>query len=159
MGQKERKCRRLGLAIIAGSLVVLFGAIFGRKSDIFPQTLSPLAPSYLQPTTYPSAAPTSAFGELFDDLPKKTQERIYLFGSHQNQAWIWLQSHGKAPSYPLWRQKQLFALATFYYAFEGGSWPAYAKSEWLTRFVEGRALGSARDRTCVFWPGFVGGSN
>ena len=51
--------------------------------------------------------------------------------SPQSQALAWLEGHQNLTNLPEWRKRQLFALATFYYSFDGPHWPFGWSEDWL----------------------------
>jgi hypothetical protein len=78
-------------------------------------------------------------GVLCHELPVTTQQNIGSYGTPQYYAWNWLQQYANEPgvnftdskTYPLQRKKELFALATFAYAFDWPNWPKEIKNDWL----------------------------
>jgi hypothetical protein len=106
------------------------------------------------PSEAPSSAPTSQLDVLFTNLPHHTQDSILTGNTPQYQAWEWLSNHQNITSLPEWRKKQIFALATFFYAFEGENWNPLIRERWLDdtkeeclwfssgfgRFVEGKYI-------------------
>lgn len=114
------------LGFASGSLVI--GLALGLQSSsqedkaTIPTTMPSNAPS-LAPSLAPSTAPTSVLDTLLDDLPPETISRILDNPlSPQGRAYNWLSLHPNVTQYPTWRNVQLFALATFYYAMEGRHW-------------------------------------
>lgn len=51
--------------------------------------------------------------------------------SPQALAWGWLENHPSLVEHSNWRLQQLFALACFYYSFEGATWPNGLHEDWL----------------------------
>jgi Leucine-rich repeat (LRR) protein len=138
--QKERECHRVGYCIVAGTLVVLaisLGVLLGtRKLVKITITNAPtLSPSMI-PSAVPSSAPTGHLDLLQLDLPDYTQESLQNSSTPQWQALQWLHNHQNIAFLPEWRKKQLFALATFFYAFEGENWPDIIRREWMDDKVD-----------------------
>jgi hypothetical protein len=46
-------------------------------------------------------------------------------------AWEWLAKHQNITNLPDWRKEQLFALATFYFAFDGEHWNRLIQERWM----------------------------
>lgn len=68
---------------------------------------------------------------LYESLPVGTKRWLYKRQSHQYRAWEWLLVHPSLPYFPEWRKKQIFAIVTFFYSFEGTKWPAPIQDRWL----------------------------
>jgi len=67
---------------------------------------------------------------LLQNLPNDTLVSLQNASSPQSQAWDWLEGHKNVSNFEEWRKVQLFALATFYFSFQGQLWaPEY--SGWL----------------------------
>ena len=80
----------------------------------------------------PSFAPSGSLDLLLDALPNDTLERMNIAESPQALAYDWLMNNLQAISEKEeWRLVQLFALATFYFAFEGPHWPHGLDDDWL----------------------------
>jgi hypothetical protein len=128
---KERQCHRIGYCLIAGSLIVIslsLGTGLGlRKVDTNAQSLS----LSMAPSSVPSSAPTSYLGLLYDDLPIFTQLSLQNYSTPQWSAFDWLSNHQNISNLPEWRKKQLFALATFFYAMQGPSWNKKIRNDWM----------------------------
>jgi hypothetical protein len=136
--QKERQYRTLGCCCIVGSLIALAISLgFGlgtRKSDKI-TTAPTLSPS-TAPSAVPSSAPTGHLDLLFEDLPENTQRSLQNFSAPQRKAWEWLSNHQNITNLAEWRKKQLFALASFFYSFEGENWPSVPRREWMDDAVD-----------------------
>jgi hypothetical protein len=81
----------------------------------FPPSSSPILPSSINNTDSFSNA-TGTF------LPEFTAKAMSNATSPQTQGWAWLQGHQDIDDMPEWRQLQLMALATLYFATGGESW-------------------------------------
>ena len=80
----------------------------------------------------PTVAPTGILDEFLADLPRSTQQHVQQSPySPQSKAFYWLSNHWNVTHLPNWRRIQLFALATFYYAFDGENWPYGWNKDWL----------------------------
>ena len=76
-----------------------------------------------------------------DSLPEYTLESLQDPFSPQSQAYHWLfdqqyqqsteEGYLDIRALPLWRHRQLFALATYYYASDGEKWPLGINLDWL----------------------------
>ena len=131
--QKERQCQQIGYCIIFISLVflaILLAIRFSNTKD--DSTDAPTMLPSISPTVLPSSAPSEQLDLLYNDLPNYTQESLKNSSTSQWEAWNWLSNHQNISWLPEWRRKQLFALATFYYAFQGEHWPEKVKSDWMT---------------------------
>jgi hypothetical protein len=131
--QKERECRRVGYCIIAVALVALtISLVFGlgmRNPNIV--TIAPTVSPSTAPSAVPSSAPTAHLHLLLKDLPNTTQESLQHPSTPQWKAWDWLSNHQNITNLPEWRKKQLFALATFFYTFEGENWNPLIRERWM----------------------------
>ena len=65
------------------------------------------------------------------DLPQSSQMALSDPKSPQSAAYDWLVQHPQLKSLPEWKKQQLFALATFFYAFHGNNWIIYERKNWL----------------------------
>ena len=126
--QKENRFRKVGFAIILVSTAFAIAMAVGFSSrKVQPEpTVAPISPT---------VAPTSVIdGNLLllqMDLPECSRRSIQNSSTPQWKAWQWLPRFQNFTNYPLWRQKQLFALATFYYSFDGDHWPEDIRSNWM----------------------------
>ena len=135
--QEEQQCHRIGCAIILaalGALIVSVGVILHDRNS--PQTTATLASPPALPVASSTTAPTApkSPAEVFrESLPSYTQESLQVHNSAQTLAYNWLTLvYRDFFALEEWRQVQLFALATFYYAFEGPHWPAPIRNDWMT---------------------------
>jgi hypothetical protein len=136
--QKEKECRRVGYCIITVSLAVLaisIGDGLGTRKVDISTTVPTVLPS-ISPSFAPSSAPTGHLNLLKDGLPQHTQETLKNYSTPQWKALAWLSYHQNIATLPEWRKKQLIALVTFFYAFEGENWPAIIKREWMNGKVD-----------------------
>ena len=79
---------------------------------------------------------------LLLNLPNSTLANLLEPNSPQSKAYAWLLNHPNLQHINDWRREQLFALATFYYAFDGESWGngfSYDRSEcdWFSSMFMG----------------------
>lgn len=133
--KERRQCRRIGAAVIfvcCCALALSLGLGLGRnkRKGISSASIPTISPT-MAPSNSPSSAPTGAMDLLYGSLPADTLDRLDTFGTTQQKAWDWLSNHPDVAYLPTWRLKQLFALATFFYSFEGPYWPEDVKENWL----------------------------
>lgn len=123
----------IGVMVLAVLAIVLaLGLVFGlQKDDEVMATRAPTNSSGAS-SVAPSAAPSDALDLLLQSLPDSSLNQLEVFGSPQWNAYSWLESHPDLPNMPLWMQAQLFALTSFFYAFEGENWPEFVRNDWLT---------------------------
>jgi Leucine-rich repeat (LRR) protein len=136
--QQEKECRRWGYGIITVSLVVIglsLGVGLGTRKPGIIATVPTVSPS-TSPSCVPSSAPTGHLDLLYDDLPDYTQESLQNASTAQWKAWDWLSNHQNITRLPEWRKKQLFALATFFYSFEGENWNPLIGERWMEDTVD-----------------------
>jgi Leucine-rich repeat (LRR) protein len=135
--RKERQCRRIGYCLLAGSLVIISLSLgIGLGLNKGESTTYTTAPSMEPCTLLPSAAPTGHLDLLQLDLPDYTKESLQNYSTPQWQAFEWLSNHQIVTNLPEWRKKQLFALATFFYAFQGEKWPKKVREDWMDDEVD-----------------------
>ncbi|CAB9520718.1 expressed unknown protein [Seminavis robusta] len=138
--QQERKSQQqFGIAALIWLLLVL-GIIVGfvvgtqkqKKPEVIISTGTPTAYGSMEPSQVPTSAPTGVLDWLLDNLPDYTLASINN-GSETPQwkAWNWLANHQNVTFLPEWRKMQLFALSTFFYAFEGENWNPLIKNRWM----------------------------
>ena len=111
------------------AVTIIVGAVVGSKNRTLEVVQAPTPKPTMAPTEIPSSAPTGTLDLLVEDLPDYTRESLKNGSSPQWKAYDWLLNHGNITRLPEWRKKQLFALATFYYAFEGPHWPQYIQDD------------------------------
>ncbi|CAB9508841.1 Leucine Rich Repeat [Seminavis robusta] len=88
-------------------------------------------PSELTP--FPTSSPASGF---ILGLPAFSVAAIESNpASPQSLAYQWLEQHPDLSTMPEYRKKQLFAMATFYYSFNGGAWTLFERENWLSYSV------------------------
>ncbi|CAB9504616.1 unknown protein [Seminavis robusta] len=144
--QKRKKQRLMFILFFAILLIVaavIVGAVAGTQKNepeevYSPSTDAPTVYGSMAPSEVPSSAPTGVLELLFDILPDYTLASINN-GSETPQwrAWQWLANHQNITNLPEWRKTQLFALATFFYAFEGDNWYHLVKGHgWMDDTVE-----------------------
>lgn len=140
--QKRERQRSLHLFLLAIGCVTLLAVAIGavlvtqlpkiavRDNGTLVITNQTAAPSTSPPTIAPSAAPSMML--LADlDLPNYTLESLQDPFSPQSMAYEWLLDHPNATLFPEWRKQQLFAMATFFYAFDGPHWPELIRKDWM----------------------------
>ncbi|CAB9512580.1 expressed unknown protein [Seminavis robusta] len=123
-----------GLLLVA-ALCTVVGLFVGIKNSSVSSpeeadTLPTEQPS-VPPTVSPSSAPSGTLDILMEDLPNYTLESLRNFSTPQSQALMWLSNHRNITNLPEWRKKQLLALATFFFAFEGDSWRKEIRERWM----------------------------
>jgi hypothetical protein len=120
------------LLFIAAAIIV--GTVVGtrqRQPEVVMATLAPTAYLSMEPSEAPSSAPSSELNLVFMELPKQTQDNIQNSSTPQYMAWDWLMTSNNITNLPEWRKKQLFALATFFFAFEGENWNPLIRERWM----------------------------
>ncbi|CAB9521283.1 expressed unknown protein [Seminavis robusta] len=146
--EQTKKRQKLMFFVVAISLFIVAAATVGavvrtqnqREPEVvvLPSTASPTEYGSMTPSEVPSSAPTGALDLLLDSLPDNTVARMNN-GSDTPQwkAWRWVAEHQNITFLPEWRKTQLFALATFFYAFEGDNWNPLIKGHgWMDDTVE-----------------------
>ncbi|CAB9507445.1 expressed unknown protein [Seminavis robusta] len=138
--QEKKKFRQTLLFIVflvVSAVAAVIGTVTGtagkNNAAVVYQTPSPTVYGTMTPSDVPSTSPTGALNFLLDTLPDSTVARINN-GSDKPQwkAWQWLAEHQNITFLPEWRKEQLFALATFFYAFEGDNWNPLVKGHgWM----------------------------
>ncbi|CAB9529678.1 expressed unknown protein [Seminavis robusta] len=124
-------------------VAIIVGFVVGTQKNKEPKvvvlesTEAPTVYGSMQPSEVPSMAPTGSLNVLLDSLPEYTLASINN-GSETPQwkAWWWLANHQNITFLPEWRKTQLFALATFFFSFEGESWNHLIKDRWMDDTVE-----------------------
>jgi hypothetical protein len=162
--QKGKECHRWGCGIITIALTGLgisLGVVFGTRNPGIRTTVPTVSPS-TSPSAVPSSAPTGHSDLLFDDLPDYTQESLQNSSTPQWNSWDWLSNHQNITRLPEWRKKQLFALATFFSAFEGEHWNKPIRERWMDDIVDeclwfSSDLGLVVGGDFVEWQIYLGG--
>ena len=67
-----------------------------------------------------------------EGLPTYTQTSLEDPGSPQARALAWLSTHRDLAAMEDWRMKQLMALSTFFFAFNGDEWKKIISQDWLS---------------------------
>jgi hypothetical protein len=134
--QRVRREKLYGLIfclfILAAAIIV--GSVVGTHLNKLREegaTQVPTSHPSMELSEVPSPAPTGVLDLLFMDLPLHTQDSILNGNTPQYQAWEWLSKHQNITNLPDWRRKQLFALAAFYFAFEGENWNPLIRERWM----------------------------
>lgn len=86
---------------------------------------------FMAPSPAPSSAPTGNLDFLLTKLPNSTLASLESASTPEYKAWQWLLDHRDITNLEEWRKTQLFALATFFYAFEGENWYQPIRERWL----------------------------
>ncbi|CAB9516855.1 expressed unknown protein [Seminavis robusta] len=143
--QKKRRQAQLFLLFVVMLCIVaaiVVGTVAGTRKGKDPvstsriQTATPTAFGSMEPSGVPSSAPTGVLDYMLEDLPNNTIESLQTFGTPQWRARDWLLDHQNITKLPEWRKTQLFALATFYYSFEGENWFQPIQEKWMDDFVD-----------------------
>ncbi|CAB9509809.1 expressed unknown protein [Seminavis robusta] len=130
------------ILVIVAAIVV--GTVSGTQQKKEPGVVTlwssetPTVVASMEPSEAPSSAPTGVLALLLDNLPSQTLASLNS-GSETPQwkAWQWLVNHQNITFLTEWRKEQLFALATFYYSFEGEKWNPLIKGHgWMDDSVE-----------------------
>ncbi|CAB9527624.1 expressed unknown protein [Seminavis robusta] len=143
--QKKQQQKSFLAAVLWLFLVaaIIVGFVVGTQKNkeskvvVLESTETPTVFGSMTPSEVPSSAPTGALDVLLDNLPDHTLASINN-GSDTPQwrAWRWVAEHQNITFLPEWRKEQLFALATFFYAFEGENWNPIIKERWMDDTVE-----------------------
>jgi hypothetical protein len=137
--QWARQDKLCGLAFFLLILTIAVGSLVGThltKAREEMATQAPTANISMEPSDAPSSAPPGVLDLLFLDLPLHTQDSIFDGNTPQHQAYEWLSKHQNITNLPHWRRKQLFALATFFFAFEGEHWNWLIQERWMDDTME-----------------------
>jgi hypothetical protein len=133
--RKKQQCFftiALILLLLAGAIMI--GYVVGTQPKTSKEVVTiqvPISSLSMEPSEAPSSAATRALDILLMDLPLHTQHNILNGNTPQYQAWEWLSKHQNITNLPDWRKKQLFALATFFFAFEGEHWNRLIRDSWM----------------------------
>jgi Leucine-rich repeat (LRR) protein len=96
-----------------------------------------LPPSVYSGTSAPQFAPTShptvggPAPSILIDFQDFTMAAFENLLSPQSQARDWLLEDPSLKSYAKWKQTQRFALATFFFSFNGEAWPDFLRESWM----------------------------
>ena len=131
--QKARECRRIGYGIIMICIIVTTSVVVFGRNDTSPITASPVftAIPTLSPTRIPTLSPSQAPSFHIEEITDNSLAQLQDVSSPQAQAHQWLSNFTNITLMPQWRRAQLFALATFYYTFDGPYWRDDVKGHWL----------------------------
>ncbi|CAB9513536.1 Leucine Rich Repeat [Seminavis robusta] len=87
-----------------------------------------------------SLTPIQVETRIRESLPSYSLVALQDPNSPQAHAMSWMRTHPSLldgmDDYPEWRILQVFAMATFYHAFQGDSWPKRQKKDWLSYDVQ-----------------------
>ena len=128
---KEQQYLKIGGIMVLVAclvLVVTLGVTLGGQETEPPQTL---APSFASTSSNPTSAPTTVLDRFALGLPNFTQQSLLDPSSAQYRAFEWLLNYPDFALLSEGRQKQVFALATFYYAMAGPEWPEAIRDNWM----------------------------
>lgn len=134
---KRRKELCLGACLISLVILLILGIMLGivrQPSDSETTTMIAKPESQTlsdSPTRSPTTSPTDVLDTMLADLPDCTLKSLDNPFSVQTRAYRWLMKHQNITHLQEWRKKQLFALATFFFAMEGSSWPTPIQKDWL----------------------------
>lgn len=135
--QRLEKLRRqrdacAGIALVAILLAVVLAVLLtGDSETIMQLENNKREPPTISLSSSPSGAPSSALASFSDNLPQYTQASLQNISSPQSQAMNWVLNYPNFTTFEEWRQRQLFALACFYYSFAGHKWIDIVRSDWL----------------------------
>ena len=135
--QTRDKAIFLGALLVLGcgvALGVVLGLIYGLPKDTdndrLAVTVTMTDTSF--PSSAPSMAPSSTMDAILELLPTTTVTAIFAnVSSPQHEAYDWLSRQDNLDDLEEWQQVQLFAITTFFYAFEGPHWPQAIQDDWL----------------------------
>lgn len=133
--QRRKKYTAMGVVVLVLFcavivLVLSFTLSGGNKGEEDASTAPSTTPSEA-PTQAPSSAPTAALDLLVESLPNYTLASLDQFVTPQWKAMDWLSMHPELPGMPEWRKKQLFSMASFYFAMNGPNWRKEIREGWL----------------------------
>ena len=66
------------------------------------------------------------------ELPPYSSNQLSDLNAPQTKAVEWIAGHPSLATYPEWKQQQLFALATYFYSFQGDRWSSEASANWMS---------------------------
>jgi hypothetical protein len=130
--EKQQRCLYIALIVLFIVGLIVAGCVAGtqpRSHEPQVSTTQEAPEAFL--SVAPSEVPFSALDGLFSDLPEGSQGSILKGNTPQYFAWEWLSKHPNITYLPEWRKRQLFALSTFFYAFEGESWNPLIADRWM----------------------------
>jgi len=85
------------------------------------------------PTESPATNPSSVSLTGWEaDLPDYTQLALENPNSAQTQALNWLNQHPNLYTMEVWKRRQLLALVSFYFSYQGDQWTNTEQSNWLS---------------------------
>lgn len=73
---------------------------------------------------------------LYEDLSETTRQSLHGSDTPQRKAWEWLLGHQNITNLEEWRKTQIFAMAAFFFAMEGPTWPKRVSQDWLNETIE-----------------------
>ena len=96
-------------------------------------TTSP--PATATTTTTVDGGAQAKMSTFMEGLPEYTQTSLDDASSPQSRAFAWLSTHRDLAVMEDWRMKQLMALTTFFFAFNGEEWKQIISKDWLSDTV------------------------
>ena len=120
----------LGLAAITS---VVLGTVLGIRNESASEVAFLPRPTY-PPITVPAENNATADPSdllILKDLPHYTLTSLIDPDSPQSRAYYYLSNIEDIEAMEEWRKRQLFALATLFYAFGGDRWQGALRNDWL----------------------------
>ena len=132
--QKKRVfCIFLVMAVVVVIVAMVLSAVVSSENgkENLRTTVAPSS-STAWPTLATTIAPAIPLFPMDEQLPNTAASALLNPLSPQSKAYEWLTRHPHLEEFPSWRRIQLFALATFFYAFDGDTaWPDIIRDDWL----------------------------
>lgn len=122
------------LLVVVILVAVAIGAARSDSNKQAPVSAVPTSLPSVSPSEVPTMAPSSGPEEvILLALPQATVVRAQKPDSPQYRALQWLAHHKDNPStMPVWRIRQLFALASFFYSMRGADdWNLALRNSWM----------------------------
>lgn len=128
--KKQKQCLLMIGMVSLLALAVVLAIALDNKGDEKTHKAS-IVPSLAPESLAPSPAPTRVLDQFLAGLPGHSLESARNSSSPQWKGLQWLEGHPDLPGMEMWRMGQLFALATFFYSFDGPNWPQAIQDNWL----------------------------
>lgn len=142
--RRKEECRKMTLFATVGGLLLITIVLIVVVAILATMINNQDTPEMMLPI--PAAVPTDDAAApmppmenleiLYSTLPDRTKENVMVTNTPQALAWEWLRHHQNITRIPDWRKRQLFSLATFFYAFEGPLWPHDISKNWLNDTID-----------------------
>jgi Leucine-rich repeat (LRR) protein len=137
--QREKQYQRYGVTgvlLLCVALATSLGLVFRRQNNTTATTIqssskAPTTSPSQSPTAAPSEVPSSVVDAFVETLPNYTLPDFQNASAPEVKAIDWLETHPNFSNMTEFRKKQLYALASFYYAFHGPKWPNLWNKDWL----------------------------